>query len=135
MARPATYSQDILDKARTYISGCIDDIEHKVVKIPTKGGLATALGVNRDTLYAWSKDHEEFSDIMEAMGAIQEDRLLNNGLAGTYNPTIAKVLLTKHGYRDAVDTDVTSKGESINIPNSEAIKLAKEYEEKLKKGL
>jgi hypothetical protein len=29
-------------------------------------------------------------------------------------------------------TDITSKGEKISIPNEEALRLAKEYEEKLK---
>ncbi len=28
---------------------------------------------------------------------------MNNGLSGDYNPTIAKVLLTKHGYREGIE--------------------------------
>jgi len=134
VGRPLTYSQEILDKANAYVLACIDDVEKKIVKLPTKGGLAIALNCSRETLYAWAKEYPQFSDIMEAMGAIQEDRLLNNGLAGTYNPTIAKVLLTKHGYREGIDTDLTSKGESISI-TSEALAIAKKYEEEIKKGL
>lgn len=64
---------------------------------------------------------------MERLGSEQEERLINNGLGGQYNPTIAKVLLTKHGYTDKVD--VTSKDEKLptpifgNIPDANAIPI------------
>jgi hypothetical protein len=48
-----------------------------------------------------------FSDLMTRVRNEQAERLLNNGLAGKYNPVIAKVLLTKHGYVDKVETDLT----------------------------
>jgi DNA-packaging protein gp3 len=122
--RPTIYSEEMLSKSKEYLNLCEDkevvrgsperpEISLKV-KIPTRGGLARYLGVSRDTLYAWAKEHEEFSYIMEELGAEQEDRLISNGLSGDYNPTIAKVLLTKHGYREGVDSDITSKGESLN---------------------
>lgn len=112
--RPTTYSEEMLTKSREYIELCQDDeIERESkqggtvyklkAKLPTKGGLARHLGVSRDTLYEWSKHHTDFSDIMEELGAEQEDRLINNGLSGDYNPTIAKVLLTKHGYREGIE--------------------------------
>lgn len=121
--RPIEYNEEYVVKAKKYLQSCIDDIEKKVVKIPSKGGLAIALGIARDTLYDWAEKYEDFSDIMEAMGAIQEERLLNNGLSGVYNPTIAKVLLTKHGYRDATDSDLNVKG---NINLSELFDKAKD---------
>lgn len=131
MARPTLYTEEILTKAREYILACKDDeIERESkqgqtvyklkAKLPTKGGLARYLGVSRDTLYEWSSVHEEFSDIMEELGAEQEDRLINNGLSGDYNPTIAKVLLTKHGYADKQEIDHTTKGEKMN--DTEAIR-------------
>jgi hypothetical protein len=127
--RPTTYSKTILKKARAYLAECQDDEElddfddpeeqlelqghggalrrrrkpEIVVTIPTIGGLARYLKVARSTLYVWAKEHPEFSDVMEALGAEQEDRLIRNGLGGTYNPTIAKVLLTKHGYREGIE--------------------------------
>lgn len=122
--RPPTYSEEILIKAKEYLDSCIDEEKQVVkqssekyemfdnklkVKIPTKGGLAVHLGVSRETLYAWAKEYPEFSDIMEQMGAIQEERLINNGLSGDYNSTISKVLLTKHGYREGIDQTTNEK--------------------------
>ena len=44
----------------------------------------------------------------------QKERLADNGLAGKYNPTIAKLILSaNHDMREKVDTDVTSKGDKI----------------------
>lgn len=129
MARPTDYTDEYLNKSKEYISSCIDDIEeyHKTrgdrsdtydrlvrVKIPTLEGLAVYLEIARSTLYEWRDSISEFSDIIDQLQAIQADRLLNNGLSGDYNPTIAKVLLSKHGYRDS--QELTGKdGEKLTF--------------------
>lgn len=124
--RPLIYSQEILDLANQYLDECEDEEVQKVkqsneekgyemyenkikVRLPSKGGLAVRLGVRRETLYAWAKEYEEFSNIMERLGAIQEERLINSGLSGSYNSTITKVLLTKHGYREGIDNTTNDK--------------------------
>lgn len=133
MARPTEYNESFITEARNYIKSCKDNVKKKKVNIPTKGGLAVYLEVARDTLYDWSSKYPEFSDVMEELGSEQENRLINNGLSGTYNPTIAKVLLTKHGYKEGAEIDHTSKGDKINnIPNENISQIAIGVAEKLK---
>lgn len=118
--RPTIYNEEILTKVTEYIDSCKDieeDKENKIsrkVNIPTIEGLAVYLHINKDTIYTWRKEKKEFSELIEVLLDEQAKRLVNNGLAGTYNPTIAKVLLTKHGYTEKTETDITSKGEALN---------------------
>lgn len=120
----------MVQKAREYVAKCEDtEIQQVVgmsakgtelykskivVKMPSKGGLAFHLKVSRETLYQWARENKEFSDIMEEMSSKQEEYLINKGLSGDYNPTIAKVLLTKHGYREG--TDVTTNDKDLPTP-------------------
>jgi hypothetical protein len=128
--RPTDYSQEILEKAQEYLVSCIDEeydwtktegdkstsYEHRIrVKLPSIEGLAKYLGVARSTVYLWEKDYPEFSDILEEILSEQAQRLINNGLSGDYNPTISKLILTKHGYSDKSETDITSGGKPIPI--------------------
>lgn len=140
MARPLEYNLEIVAKAEEYIKSCQDSFKIlgegesaktvPTVKVPTIEGLAVYLNIHKDTIYDWESKFSEFSDVIATLRSHQADRLINNGLAGTYNPTIAKVLLTKHGYKEGTETDVTSKGEKIEsiVPAllSEADKLLKE---------
>lgn len=124
IGRPTIYNEEILVKTQEYIDSCedvqfdyhkthgekSDSYEYKVkVKLPTIEGLAFYLKVHRDTLYEWEKEHKEFSDMMGDLRAKQADTLINKGLSGEYNPTIAKVLLTKHGYREGIDQTTNDK--------------------------
>lgn len=142
--RPTEYNESILKMATEYIDSCEDELIDRIsgqsdsftkyeqklkVKIPTIEGLARYLKIHRDTVYEWEKEHPEFSDILEDLRAKQADRLLNNGLSGDYNPTIAKVLLTKHGYTDKQEIDqkteisgsIQFNGIEIVNPNAEQI--------------
>lgn len=115
--RPTKYSQEILVKSNEYIENCKDDFEEILesendktgrtrferklrVRLPKAEGLALHLDVSRDTLYEWAKVHKEFSYILDRINQIQADRVINEALAGNYNPMIAKLLLGKHGYSD-----------------------------------
>ncbi len=113
--RPTKYSDQILKDTQKYLDLCVDSYQRVllskkkksvtykhdfVIKVPTIEGLAKYLHIHKDTVHDWKKKHAEFSDLIGDLLAEQADRLINNGLNGTYNPTIAKVLLTKHGYRE-----------------------------------
>ena len=86
---------------------------HLKVRFPSIAGLAVFLKVNRSTVYEWKENHPEFSDMLDEMLAEQEKRLIEGGLAGIYNPMITKLVLTKHGYHDKLDQDLSSQGQPI----------------------
>ncbi len=129
MARPTIYSEEYIKKSQEYLKTCVDEIEeyHKTrgeksdsydrivrVRIPTIEGLALYIGISRSTLYLWRDEQKEFSDIIDELQEMQADRLLNNGLSGDYNQTIAKVLLTKHGYREGIE-QTGKDGEKLTV--------------------
>jgi len=112
MGRPLEFNKETLEKANEYVDSCLDSWYQQVktegkdsttwdnkieVRMPTIEGLAFHLTVSRQTVYDWER-FSEFAEITERIRQIQADRLIQKGLAGDYNPTIAKVLLGKHGY-------------------------------------
>lgn len=136
--RPTILTDELRERAITYIKECEDkETEyHKTrsensngyeriikVKLPTVEGLASYIDVARSTLYKWRDEDKGFSDIIDKLLEKQANMLINNGLSGDYNPTIAKVLLTKHGYREGIET-TDKDGEPLNNNIAEAIAKA-----------
>lgn len=122
--RPTDYSEEIVTKAQEYIDSCEDEeydyhktrgdksdsYEYKVkVKLPTIEGLAFFLRIDKTTIYEWEKKYPKFSNVINDLRSKQANMLINKGLSGDYNPTIAKVLLTKHGYREGLDQTTNDK--------------------------
>lgn len=109
--RPTVYSDEILKKARGYLTSFkeMGDV------VPSIAGLACVLGVPRETCRAWGIDPEkaEFSGILDELAQKQERELLNNGLAGNFNAPITKMMLTKHGYSDKIENDLKSSDGSM----------------------
>lgn len=105
--RPSKYTDTLLKKARKYIDG---QWEMEGDIIPSVAGLAVYLKISRETVHAWARDEdkEQFSDMLGEMLAKQEKILLFGGLSNTFNATIAKLVLSKHGYSDKVEQDHTS---------------------------
>jgi hypothetical protein len=108
--RPSEYNPDYVAKADEYLKLHqdipVDELRLKV-NLPTLKGFAAFIDINESTLYEWDKTYPEFSKSLSKIKAEQHARLLNNGLAGTYNPTIAKLILSSnHGYKEK--SDVTS---------------------------
>lgn len=110
--RPVEYNEEKLALARIYLEG---GWKEQGDVVPQIAGLALAMGVHRDTCYEWAShaDKEDFSDIFTRVQGLQERGLINKGLSGDFNPAITKMLLSKHGYSDKLDTDHTSGGEKI----------------------
>ena len=107
--RPTDYTEEIVEKTKHYIETFEGD------PVPQIAGLAVFLGVARSTIYEWAEQHKEFSDVLERLKAKQEKMLISGGLLGKFNSTITKLALTKHNYSDKIDTDLTSKGEKIDV--------------------
>lgn len=98
-----------------------DMFENKLdVKLPTVEGFAAFLEVNKTTLYEWEKAYPIFSNALSIIRREQKERLMNKGLSGDYNSTIAKLILSSnHGMAEKSESksEVTVKpllgGESV----------------------
>lgn len=107
--RPTLYNEGILTQTLKYCQ----EYEQEGDVIPSIAGLAVYLGITRETIHTWVKepDKAEFSYIIKGLLALQEKRLVGGGLDESYNSTIAKLILSKHGYSDSqrIEAIVDSK--------------------------
>lgn len=100
MSRPSRLTDELIDKANTYL-------DEYASAIPSVAGLSLFLGCARSSIYKWQDEDERFSDILGRILATQEQLLLSNGLTGDFNATIAKLVLGKHGYSDKQETELS----------------------------
>lgn len=132
IGRPTKYDPEFINKVDEYLQSEQDIEQTKIkgssdkgfetykyklkVNLPTIEGFALFLGVNKTSLYEWEKDHPDFSNALYKIRTEQQTRLINEGLAGNYNSTIAKLILSSnHGMREKTDTDITSQGEKMGV--------------------
>lgn len=128
MARPTKYSPKFTDELLKYFS----DKPYKLMgqgaqrrpvasDFPSLAGFASKIGVHRETLLEWSKEHPEFSDAYKRAADLQENWLIINGLKGlvssNFGTFIAKAVC---GMRDKQPGE-----DSINIQITLADRLAK----------
>lgn len=121
IGRPSVYAEKLVE-AKKYLMG-----DWQVIgdSIPSVAGLACYLGVSRETLYDWKSKEKAFSDILNEILTLQERTLLNGGLSKDFNPIITKLVLSKHGYSDKVEQDVTSSDGSMT-PKAPVYKIVNE---------
>ena len=109
VGRPSKYCPEIVEAATAYL----EQFEEETDEVPSVVGLALRLEVSADTLYNWAKDSSkpEFFGIVQRVLDLQHNILLKNGLNGQYNSSIAKLMLTKHGYSDKQEVDQNVKAD------------------------
>lgn len=101
--RPSKFQNDIEQVVDEYLSKeCVDVFNPRTrrfnVSLPSVEGLALYLRMSRDTLYTLAKKHESYQRALEHVKSQQQMRLINQGLAGNYNPSIASLMLrVNHG--------------------------------------
>lgn len=99
-----------LGKAKEYLLGGYETFGDVV---PSVAGLACYLGKHKSTMYDYADQNKEFSDTLEAIKTLQESKLLNGGLSGSFNATITKLMLSNHGYSEKQEIDNKSSDGSM----------------------
>lgn len=70
--------------------------------LPTLEKFATSIEVDVNTLLDWEHRYPEFHRTLARARNMQEHILITNGLHGTYNHNIARLVLShRHGYKDS----------------------------------
>ncbi len=98
--RPTTYTDELGEMAEEYLLSYkeLGDV------IPSIAGMALKLNASKSTLYEWaSSERGNVSDTLDRCNQLQESVLINKGLDGTHNPTITKLMMSNHGYREKTE--------------------------------
>lgn len=100
--RPTKHTEELMNKAKEYTEDCPD-------VVPTVVGLCLYIGIAKATAYRWAaEENEGFKDILDFVGEQQEKKLIISGLTNEFNSAITKMMLTKHGYADKVESTNTN---------------------------
>ena len=124
--RNSLFNETISRKMIEYLDGCVDvtvktAFGPKVTpKIPSLAGFARGKPYSKRSMEIWYKKFklkdvnsiEELAFIRsyDAILEEQEDRLLNNGLGGTYNATITGLMMYNHGYAKKSEKELKISG-------------------------
>jgi len=106
--QPTKYREEMVELAKQYL------VDYKLDEpVPTIEGLAMYLGekvkdkngekigLSRESVYTYEKEHPEFFDITRIIRTLQGKELLTGGLLSKFNSIIARLMLAKHGYKES----------------------------------
>lgn len=78
--------------------------------IPTQEGLSEYLGVCTSTIDNWGEQYPEFLGALKALKSKQKKLLVNQGLMGTFQSVITKLMLSSnHGMHEKSELDQNIK--------------------------
>lgn len=104
--RPTKLTDEVRKQAIGYYEDCIN-----AGVVPIAAQLAVILDVSKSTLYKWAETDDAFSDTLSKIQTLQEATLVKGGLENKLNPTIAKLMLANHGYREKSEVEQNISGE------------------------
>lgn len=114
--RPTKFKEEFCLLVEEYLQEEVDNINKKEVNLPSQEWYFAWLNKRNKTSIAlstwkdWKLKHPLFSVSLEVIHQEQKKRLLNNWLAGTYNSTIAKLILSaNHNMNETNKTELTGK--------------------------
>lgn len=106
--RPTKLTPELIAKAEKYLDD--NDALGPGALLPTIERLCLTLGIDDDTYYEWRQKNDRFSGIAKRLRLSSADKLQQNSLAGRWNPLISKLLLSKHGYVEKTEQDISHSG-------------------------
>lgn len=115
VGRPSELAETLV-KAKEYLMGGYENVGEV---IPSIAGLACYSGKARKTLREYAAQDDEFCTTYEGILCLQESKAINNGLTGVFNSTIAKLVLSNHGW---------DKRESTELERLQVEKLKRELQ-------
>lgn len=128
--RPTKLTEAVIQKARHYVEKGWREQRHAV---PMIEGLALAIDSERHTVKRWVDEpptepyaqetakqfaarqalYRQFSTIVNRLETIQAIELGSGALKGKLNARTANMMLSRHGYVERKETDLTSKGNEL----------------------
>lgn len=109
MANKSKYNTIIQEIADRYVS---EDYMKNGDVIPTIEGMAKHIKVAVSTLRKWRDDERkpEFMETFERCKSEQCRLVVNKGLKNEFSPTIAKLILGNHGFREKTEQEISGPG-------------------------
>lgn len=124
MGRPSKLTKEAREQINKYLQ---DSLENN--RVPTAARLAVNLGISKKTLYNWADKDDDLLHTLETLQSIQEATLIDGSLENKLNPTISKLMLANHGYKEKSEQDLTTGGKEINFPSVRIIDERQKTEE------
>ena len=115
VTKPTKFTPELVAKIDEFLSEAVPTN----MRIPTVEGLCLKLGISRETIYQWAKEHKKISDTLELIKTKQKEFLTEIGIFGgkEINANIVALFLkANHGMIETTRQELTgAEGEPLVI--------------------